>query len=114
MVKTINWNSSLVSLNTNMMLNSKFVVEMINVLYLKCLITSDTCLLSLISCVFCEKHSASENRFLFSPNSISKPQALVMNKKLWMVNLCMNRHDSSPQPVQARGSTHRTEARLES
>jgi len=66
----------------NMMLNSKFVVEMINVLYLKCLITSDTCLLSLISCVFCEKHSASENRFFFSPNSISKPQALVMNKKL--------------------------------
>ena len=56
---------------------------MIKVLYLKCLITSDTCLLSLISCVFCEKHSASENRFLFfPPNSISKPQALVMNKKL--------------------------------
>jgi hypothetical protein len=55
---------------------------MIKVLYLKCLITSDTCLLSLISCVFCEKHSASENKFLFSPNSISKPQALVMNKKL--------------------------------
>ena len=98
-----------------MMLNSKFAVEMIKILYLKCLITSDTCLLSLISCVFCEKHSASENRFIFFfPNSISKPQALVMNKKLWMVNLFMNRHDSSPQPVKARDTTHRTEARLES
>lgn len=39
---------------------------MIETLYLKCLITFDTCLLSLISCIFCEKHSASENIFLFS------------------------------------------------
>jgi hypothetical protein len=83
MVRAINLNSSLVNLSMNMTLDLNLVVEMTEVLYLKCLITLDAvCFHSSPGSCVRSILPLETDSFFPSPNSISKPQALVMNKKL--------------------------------